>query len=408
MINCVPVLLGGDLNAYSMAMSFADAYGIPSYVLARDRLGISATSPFVRYGIVNGLDKCDEAVGALDEIASRHRGERLLLVPCADWYMEMLEYARDVLRGRFYFNVPSFECWRTVSDKASFAALMEKFGIPHPVTAVIDRGTESVEETCGSIKPPFVVKPSDSTEYWRHPFNGMRKTYFAYTLSEARDITRKIFGSGYNGKVIVQEFFGGSVVDGASASVLTTYSDSSGHVVRAVLGDVLLEDRTATATGNYSAIVTRALDGISRSLIGMLESIGYTGFANFDILHCGKKSVCLELNPRQGRSFDYIRIAGMSAARLLVTEMNGGVHGKKFEYGDGVWSAVPWRTLKAYAKDRDLYERAEALKRAGMLFSPYKHKYGEGIKRKLYVAVHLRRESNKYKKAERGNADAFE
>jgi D-aspartate ligase len=252
------------------------------------------------------------------------------------------------------------------------------------------------------MRPPFVIKPSNSTEYWRHPFEKMRKTYFAYTLSEAREIAKMIFESGYGGKVILQEFFGNSFASGADASVLTTYSDTSGRVIRAVLGDVLLEDRSPTATGNYSAIVTRELDGISHSLINLLEAIGYTGIANFDILRQGSKRVCLELNARQGRSFDYVRMAGVNLARLLVGDMNGEERKRKLEYSDGVWSSVPWRTVRAFASNKELLERAEVLRRGGLLFSPYRHKHKEGISREAFVAVHLYREARKFKREIRG------
>ena len=80
-----PVLLGGDLNAYSMAMSFANAYGVRSYVFSRSRLAITDSSSFIKLNVVNGLDGCDGAVDALEDFAKEHSGEKLILVPCADW-----------------------------------------------------------------------------------------------------------------------------------------------------------------------------------------------------------------------------------------------------------------------------------------------------------------------------------
>lgn len=404
----VPVLLGADLNAYSMAMSFADAYGVQSYVLARDKLAITSSSRFVRYGVVEGLDGREKALTALIELANRHEGDRLILVPCADWYTEMTENARDELRGRYFFNLPTFGVWKRVSDKASFAELLSEYGIAHPRTVILQKSSDAVSAASKELRPPFVIKPADSTEYWRHPFVKMRKTYFAYTLSEAREIAKMIFESGYGGKVILQQFFGDSVTRGADASVLTTYSDISGRVIRAVLGDVLLEDRSPTATGNYSAIVTRELDGISHSLINMLNSIGYTGIANFDILRQGSKRVCLELNARQGRSFDYVRMAGVNLARLLVGDMNGEKRKCRLEYSDGVWSSVPWRTVRAFAPNKELLARAELLRRGGLLFSPYRHKLKESIGREAFVAVHLFREAKKFKREIRGTKSVAE
>lgn len=391
-----PVLLGGDMNAYSMAMAFADAYGVRSYAIAREKLMVSS-SKYIKQRVLKGLDNTDEAVKYLKAFAKRHKGEHLLLVPCADWYTEMLEYARDTLHGLFYFHVPSFECWRAVSDKASFTHLLDKYGISHPRTAIVGSSSDDVERLCAGIKPPFVVKPSDSASYWKTPFENMRKVYFAYTISEARRICARIFESGYSGKALIQEFIGDSPKEGAECSVLTTYSDATGKVVRAVLGDVLLEERGRTSAGNYSAIVTRSLDEISYKLIGMLEGIKYTGFANFDIIRDKEKSYCLELNPRQGRSCDYLRCAGVNPARLLVGEMMGEIYESRFSYTDGVWSAVPWKTVKAYSKNKALYKRADALRRRGRLISPYNHPSGENLKRRIYSFVHVRRVAKKYK-----------
>ena len=392
-----PVLLGGDLNAYSMAMAFADAFGVQSYVIARDKLLISS-SKYVKQRVVKGLDDVDTAVKYLKSFAKRHKGERLLLVPCADWYMEMLEYARDSLCGHFYFHVPSFECWRAVSDKASFTHLMDKYSVPHPKTHIVSVLAEDVERQCFGMKPPFVIKPADSSLYWKTPFENMKKVYFAYTLPEAKRICRRIFESGYSGKVLIQEFVGRSLNAGAESSVFTTYSDSTGKVVRAVLGDVLLEERGDTSTGNYSAIVTRAPDEICYKLIALLESIKYTGIANFDIIRDKEKSYCLELNPRQGRSCDYLRCANLNLAQMLVGEMDGVIRDTRYVYPEGVWSAVPWKTVKAYCVNRSLYKKAEALRRRGRFVSAYKHNSPESLKRRIYSRIHMERLAEKYKR----------
>lgn len=400
-----PVLLGGDLNAYSMAMSFADAFGVSSYVFARDKLAMTNSSSYIKLRVVKGLDDCNVAVKALTDFAKKHKNERLLLIPCADWYMEMLEYARDVLHGYFFFHIPQFEIWRATSDKASFMRLMEKYGIPHPKTAVFDESLQSFQAIGAGMKPPFVVKASDSTEYWRHPFEGMKKVYFTDTLSEALHICKKILDSGYGGKLLLQEYVG--ECEGAeppSASVLTTYSDKNGKVIRAVMGDILLEEKGATSTGNYSAIVTRPLDKIAQKLIAFLESIGYTGIANFDILRADGKSYCLELNPRQGRSFDYVRCAGMSMARLLENEFLENPQKEKFTYTDGLWRSVSWHTVKKYCGGGAVFVRADKLRKKGLWLTPYKRKAEEGIRRRLYVAIHLYRQEKNYKKLKKESA----
>jgi D-aspartate ligase len=391
-----PVLLGGDLNAYSMAMAFARAEGAVSHVFARDRLAVTDFSPYIKLHVVKNLDSCDVAVPALLEFAKEHEGERLLLIPCADWYMEMLEYARDALSGHFYFHIPQFEIWRAASDKHSFYSLLDKHFIPYPRTVRSDAA--GCFKNAMTLKKPLVLKPSDSAEYWRHPFVGMKKVYFPKSVVEAEEIARKIYSAGYEGKILLQEQILSDSGAFADASVLTTYSDSRGRVLRAVLGDVLLEERGPTARGNYSAIVTRPLDELSKKLIGLLDSIGYKGIANFDIISASGKSYCLELNPRQGRSADYVRAAGVNLARLLLAQMRGEKIEPSFNYTDVLWCTVPMSCVRRFAENRALLRRAERLREKGQIYSPYDFGSDMNFMRKIYVYIHQRRQAKIFDK----------
>lgn len=394
-----PVLLGGDLNAYSMAMSFAESLGVVSEVFARQKLAITDLSSYINIHTVRGLNDIEAAVPELLRFAKTRAGESLLLVPCADWYVEMLEYARDALTGHFYFHIPNFEIWRAVSDKASFTKLMDRYGVPHPKTEIFDIDFTDFQKRGMKMKPPFVLKPSDSSEYWRNPFPDMRKVYFPQSLSEAKRIGERIYAAGYSGKIILQEYIGSEEENKkASASTLTVYMNRKGKAVRAVLGDILLEELGPTARGNYSAIVTRPLDSLSHTLIAMLEDIRYTGIANFDILSQDGKSYCLELNPRQGRSFDYMRCAGVNLAELLVSDMRGEAIEPKFEYPEGVWRAVSRRTVQKHSSERSLLKKAIQLEKNGSFVSAYDLRKDKNIQRRFYVFLHMKREEKRYRK----------
>ncbi len=397
-----PVLLGGDLNAYSMATAFAEYNGSKSHVFAREKLAMTDSSSYITLHVTEGLDDPDFAVPALLRFAMEHKGENLILIPCADWYMEMLEYARDALEGHFYFFIPDFEVWKTTSDKSTFIKILAKYEIPYPKTAVFDSSLKSFLKEGMKLRPPFVLKPSNSSEYWKNPFEDMQKVYFTDSLDESLAIAKKIFKSGYGDKVLLQERIGRGKEP--SASVLTTYSNKNGEVVRAVLADVLLEECGPTARGNYSALITRQLDKISYRIMDMLEGIKYKGIANFDILYAGENAFLLELNPRQGRSFDYIRGAGVSIPELLYAEYGGEVLAPKFTYEDSLWRAVSKKTLIRHSKDKGLLKKAMILEKNGKSISPYDFKGDRNIQRVLYVLTHLYREGRRYKKHERAES----
>ena len=403
--NILPVLLGGDLNAYSMATSLKRGRGLNSIVLARDRLAICDGPDYIKLHTVGNLDDHNVAVPVLLDIARRYPGSRLLLIPCADWYVEAVEYARDVLSPHYFMHLPDFATWRAVSDKASFAALMDSFSVPHPRGAVICAG-ESVAAAARGLSAPYVLKPTDSTEYFRHPFPGQSKVYFPNSIGECTEISARIFDSGYGARLLIQERigFGGK---SAAPATLTAYCDKSGRVICAVRGEVVLEERGKTSRGNYSAIVTSPLTKTDMRLISLLEGIGYTGIANFDLLRGDGGEVCLELNPRQGRSFDYMRAAGINLANMIVDEMCGAAQKPHFIYKEGFWREASLRTVVMNADDPALLARAVALEREGNGVFAYDHVRGEGIPHKIYVALRTARcgrRFSKYKKEAGGYA----
>ena len=380
----IPVLLGGDLNAYSVARMFFEARGVNSHVFARADLAISGLSRFTEMHVVKDLDDPNVAVSALIDFRKNQGDGDYLLVPCADWYMQMLEYARDKLRGYFYFNIPDFEVWRAVSDKWSFRTLLSKLSINTPRSALV--GSGKYASAFAGVSPPYVLKASDSTEYWKFGFPGMKKVYFPESEHEVREICDKIEGSGYGGKIILEEEIG--TREKRQSLVLTTYSSREGRVVRAVLGRVLLEEHGDTSYGNYSAIVTEPLTRICEELIAMLDRIGYKGIANFDIIEYEGKSWCLELNPRQGRSCDYLRGAGVNLAGLLISDMRGEKIEKAIGSDEIFWRCAPLGTVKRYAKDRELLRKAERLRNIAKEYTPFSSGRDKFLLRRAYLFLH--------------------
>ena len=379
----IPVILGADLGAYSAARAFFEHTGENSYLFARARLAISDGAEFTRTIAIKDFDECNVAVPALITFAKAQAPRRLILVPVADWYMQMTEYARDTLRGYFFFNLPRFEIWRAVSDKLSFYKLLSKFGIPAPRSLQISLSDTSAVDQLSS---PYVLKPADSTEYWKHKFDGMQKVYFPRDKERIGDILSEIEGAGYGGRIILQERIG-DLSDKPHSSVFTTYSDKNGKVRACVFARVLVEEQGRTSKGNYAALVTDRPTAICNSIVNMLNSIGYTGFANFDILTLGDKEYCLELNARPGRSCDHLRAAGMNIAELLLCDLNGSEF-PKYEQREIFWRCLPLAAVKKLADDEALLRRALSIADAGGEHTPHKGLEGQSVSRKVYLFVH--------------------
>lgn len=354
-----PLLLGLDLGAYSMAIAFHEACGAVSHAIGRERLGATAYSKIVVPHIVSDLLDAERAVSAISDFA-KNKGE-VLLVPCEDWYVSLAARIKDRLPGNVKMHIPDKSLLGIVSDKSKFYDLLDGFGIDYPKTAVFYSPDELTDTAFCGFDYPAVVKPADSSEYWRHPFEGMKKVYFPNSRSDAEKIVREIFASGYHGAVILQKKISSR---DEHVGVYTVVTDKSGRVISGVFGDVMLGEPTPSGAGNHVAIITRKKPQICKKLDRFLERIGYTGIANFDLIFDGERWYALELNPRQGRSSDYTRAAGVNLASALISLLSGEV-GCNTEAKEIFWRAIPKRTLYNHCPHVHMLAEAQLLSSLG-------------------------------------------
>lgn len=399
----VPVLLGADLNCYNIARAFHMKYGVKSYAFARYAISATKYSRIVHFTCVPDIDTDSVMLDTLHRFADAHIGDRMVLFGCTDDYVAMIIRNREELSD-FVIPYPPKEMLTTVSKKAEFYEMCDKFGIPHPDTVVITEKT-----TADALSPeklgfsyPIIVKPSSSVDYWKHSFNGMKKVYTADSPERAAEIVNEIYSSGYPEKIILQEFIAGG---DSQMRVFTCFSDEHGKVRAMCLGHTMLEEHTPKGLGNHAAIVTEPVSSlpIADKIKDMLEALGYTGFSNFDIkLREGTKDDfrVFEINLRQGRSNFYLTSAGLNVAYLAneVYESDGNDCNKVENVV--FWHHIPKSTAYKYTEDKALVEKAKKLAREGREYSSvwYTPDMRFNPLRTLCVLEQLRRQKGKFKK----------
>lgn len=399
----VPVLLGADLNCYNIARAFHMKYGVKSYAFARYAISATKYSRIVHFTCVPDIDHDSVMLDTLHRFADAHIGDRMVLFGCTDDYVAMIIRNREELSD-FVIPYPPKEMLTTVSKKAEFYEMCDKFGIPHPDTVVLTDKT-----TADALSPeklgfsyPIIVKPSSSVDYWKHSFDGMKKVYTADSPERAAEIVNEIYSSGYPEKIILQEFIAGG---DSQMRVFTCFSDEHGKVRAMCLGHTMLEEHTPKGLGNHAAIVTEPVSSlpIADKIKDMLEALGYTGFSNFDIkLREGTKDDfrVFEINLRQGRSNFYLTSAGLNVAYLAneVYESDG----KDCNKVENVvfWHHIPKSTAYKYTEDKALVEKAKKLAREGREYSSvwYTPDMRFNPLRTLCVLEQLRRQKGKFKK----------
>jgi len=397
-----PVLLGADLNCYNVARAFHMQYGVKSYAFGRYAVSATKYSKIINFKSIPAIDNDAVMLDTLHRFADAHIGDKLVLFGCTDDYVAMIIRNREELSD-YIIPYPGEEILNTVSRKAEFYETCDKFGIPYPATVVLKEKTSAAELTENKLgfSYPIIVKPSSSVDYWKHPFDGMNKVYVAHSAEEAEKIIGEIYSSGYPEKMILQEF-----IDGGDSQmrVFTSFSDEHGKVRAMCLGHTMLEEHTPKGLGNHAAIVTEPVSSmpVLEKIKDMLESMGYTGFANFDIkLRAGTDDDfrVFEINLRQGRSNFYLTSAGLNVAKLATEVFES--EGDDCERVEKAvfWHHIPKKVAYTYTEDAELVKTAKKLAKEGLEYSSvwYKPDLMFNPLRFICVAEQLRRQNKKFK-----------
>lgn len=394
------VLLGADLNSYSVARAFSEYCGAVSYAFGKYPLGATNHSDIVNFILEEGLSDDSVTISLLVSFAEAHSGEELYLFGCTDEYAEIIIRNRAALSEYYFCPCVTADMAETLGTKESFYSMCEKYGIPYPKTFILrpDDKADSLSEEILGFSYPVIIKPSHSSSYWKHPFDGMKKVYCAKNEDEARAIAGKIFGAGYEESLIIQDMIPGG---DDRMYVLTCYSGTDGKTKKACLGHVLLEEHTPKGLGNHTAVITENHPEITELLIKFLDEIGYMGFSNFDIKYDSRdgKFKVFEVNLRQGRSNYYVTSAGQNIAKTVIDDCRGLLSGDcEICHSEVFWHTVPKPIIYKYT-GKDMAKKLKSLVRSGKSFSSlWYRKDLKNPKRLFFVAVHNFRYYGKYRK----------
>ena len=401
-LNIQPVLIGADMNCYSLARAFHEAYGVTSQAFGRWPMGDTKWSAIVRCTYIPDVDDPCVLLRTVTDYANARPDTTCIVMGCTDDYASLLMDLQDKLPANCVAPYIAPALRDKLVNKADFYALCEQYAIPYPKTFVAEGplAAEALGEKALGFAYPIIVKPSSSILYWKHPFPGMKKVYTADSPARAAAVLAEIYGAGYPDKVILQD-----MVPGADCQmhVLTAYADRHSQVKMMCLGHVGLEEHTPKARGNHAAILTEYNGPLMEKLKAFLEDIGYTGFANFDIkFDCRDGSYrVFEINLRQGRSNYYVTGAGYNIARYVVEDR---VLGKDLgpcvlNRAEHFWHSVPKAVVYRYVQDPAFVEKARALAAGGKESTTFGYRY-DLVRRPLrlaYVLVHLQRYFKKYR-----------
>ena len=360
-----PVVVGGDILAYSYVRELHRAYGVErTIVLAAHDIKMLSTSRFTDYRLEPNVHDPEGLYDALEGVAAEVRAadpERVLLVlGCDDCHARMLSSGKPRLEAAGY-TVPylGFALLDDITQKRRFYELCEQLDIPYPRTWYFSCGPDGPEELPVHDFPyPLIAKPSNSAQFQSATIEGWRKIYEIESPEELAQVWRSIRTSDYNNELVLQDFIPGG--DDAIRT-LTTFSDAAGELRVVSGGVVCLQDHDPTALGNPLCIMGEREQAIIDGARRFLKEVGYRGFANFDIKYDERDGSFrfFEVNTRCGRNTYYMSLGGQNFVELIVREF---ILGETIDYREAydpfVYSCVPRYVLDRSMENRTRLQQA--------------------------------------------------
>ena len=400
----VPLILGGDIGAYSLAREFHEAYGVTSVAIPSVMTGLLAHSRIVQPRVF--ADHADEA-GLLAFVEAQARelslnGTRtVLLLASNDPHTRLIVEHRERLEPWAVVPYADLEPLLAVTTKEGFDALCAEHGVPTPATAVVRLGDDApAAALAAGVGYPAIVKASDSVAWHDVEFPGQKKVHTVASAEELARLVADAEAAGYAAGFVVQDLIPGP---DSGMHLVTFFADKAGNVRFGAAGRVVVEEHAPGALGNSAAIVSGAYPEIVETGRRVLQDLGWRGFAMFDLKYDPRDGSYryFELNPRLGRNHFYITAAGNNVARFYVEEFleDGLRQDEAFVHAtrEHLYSVLPKSLLRRYVP-ADLQATIKRLLKRGGHSHPLVYRAETHPRRWFYIAASLVNQHRKFKR----------
>jgi D-aspartate ligase len=399
------LIIGTDINAYYMARCYYELYQTKADLIGRVAMPFTSLSKITNVSIVSNLIEPKIFLDTLISYAKKHpSAQKILLIGTNDTYVRLIAEYADTLERYYLFNYPSKEIMDTLLVKETFYSTYANSSLTFPKTFIYAcDGSMKVEEVKQYFSLyPLIIKPSDGITY--HEIDDLAKVYKIVDEISLEKTLQKIENLGYHGHLIIQEFIPG---DDSALHDCLFYCGKDKKARVATFAQIGLQEHTPTGIGNCTVLVNGFSQyGYPEDLIyqlkDFLESIGYQGFAEFDLKYDvrDQKFKVFEINPRQSRSGYYLSACGYNLVDLLVKDLYTNELNFDFEIAKEkmVLSFVPKRVMKQYILSKPLKEEIKRLIKQKKLIHPIAYSKDMSLKRRKYLFMRALNYQKKYQK----------
>jgi D-aspartate ligase len=331
------IVIGCGLTALG-ALRLFHRSGIPAYCLARN----AATESHSRwFRPLPGFRAGPYSTGPLAGILARCPLPSAVLLPCSDHAVNEIAALPPELAARFPASVPSATIVAQLTDKARFAALLERVGVPRPLTVAVE-SPDDVRSLPDAVFADAFLKPRDSSTF----FERYRQKALRVESREAATARLAELGSaGF--RVILQEFIPGPA---SSHYLIDGFSDAGGSV-RALFARRRMRIFPVDF-GNSSYMVSVPLADVApaaEALRAILASLHYRVIfsAEFKVDERTGEFKILEINARAWWYVEFAGRCGIDVCRMAYDDALGRPVGERRDYRAGARLVYPYIDLFA-------------------------------------------------------------
>jgi len=379
------LIMGSDANAYYMARCYHEAYGKKAHLIGAFPLAFTKYSSILTIEYNQDIWNEEGFLSVLKEYRQKHQDKKILLISSNETYAEFISKNREELKKDFYFNYPSIDIIKSLTTKETFYETYKESILEFPKTIYYD--CKKNEEIKFDFTYPIILKPSNVVSYNHIDFEGKKKIYKIENEEELNKVIKKIKESNYEDTLIIQEFIPG---DDSHLFDAVVYADRNKKVKLVSFAQIGLQEHAGKMVGNAAVLMNgyNSFDGnvkdMTQKIKTFMESIGYMGFAEFDMKYDERDKTfkVLEINARQGRCSYYISAAGFNLVKIMADDL---IYKKDIPYHeineDVLLSFVPKKIAKKYIKNEQF--KLDALSKWTKHVNPLKYKKDKSFLRKI-------------------------
>ncbi len=229
-----------------------------------------------------------------------------VVIPLADDGAEFLSKNKEGIEAMGALcAIPSFDVFNIANDKQKLMELCEKYGLSHPRTRELN--PDDLKSTANYVGFPAMIKPNlsqgakgivrvNDMDELKEKFPGIYKQFGACTLQQYVDQPDYYYN-------------------------VMMYRDKSGEIAGQTVIKIRRFFPLKGGTSCYSETVKHP--SLLKECKDVLEKLGWTGFADFDVLedkHSGELKI-IEINPRVPSSFQAAFAAGIDFGRIFMADL---------------------------------------------------------------------------------------